>query len=451
VTRALRAGPVSQARYEALGVLVRVERDRAFADRALEAALEDTSLDPRDAGLCTEIVYGTLRWRRFLDWRLGPHLKRPLAKLDPWVRALLRLSAYQLLLLDRVPSWAAVDEAVSIARLKSRGPGPAQFVNAVLRSLARETATPPLPASTIASAATQLSFPDWIASRWIGRYGLAEAEALMAAMNQRPPVTVRANALRGSREDLARRLRDEELAETHPTALSPDGLVVARGAPARWRAFAEGLCTIQDEASMLIARLVDPQPGELIADVCAAPGTKSTHLAELMRDRGRIVAIDAHAGRLGLLAQSAKRLGVSIVEAHAGSVETLGGRWTAGCDRVLADAPCSNLGVLRRNPDAKWRRTEADLARLVHTQRDILTAAASLVKPGGQLVYATCSLEAEENDDAVKAFLAAHPDWRIDPPADFPVPADALGFIRCLPHIHGTDGFTAIRLSRSSR
>jgi 16S rRNA (cytosine967-C5)-methyltransferase len=202
---------------------------------------------------------------------------------------------------------------------------------------------------------------------------------------------------------------------------------------------------------MLIARLVDPQPGELIADVCAAPGTKSTHLAELMRDRGRIVAIDAHAGRLGLLAQSAKRLGVSIVEAHAGSVETLGGRWTAGCDRVLADAPCSNLGVLRRNPDAKWRRTEADLARLVHTQRDILAAAASLVKPGGQLVYATCSLEAEENDDAVKAFLAAHPDWRIDPPADFPVPADALGFIRCLPHIHGTDGFTAIRLSRSSR
>ena len=162
----LKAGPVSQSRYHALTILVRVEQDRAFADIALEHALELAKLDPRDAALCTEIVYGTLRWRRHLDWRLAPHLNRPLAKLDPWVRALLRLSAYQLLFLDRVPRWAAVDEAVSLARLKSRNPGPAEFVNAVLRALTRSPEPPALPSDPVEAAATRLSFPDWIAARW---------------------------------------------------------------------------------------------------------------------------------------------------------------------------------------------------------------------------------------------------------------------------------------------
>jgi 16S rRNA (cytosine967-C5)-methyltransferase len=450
VTSALRAGPVSQARYQALGILVRVEQDRAFADIALEHALDETTLDPRDAALCTEIVYGTLRWRRHLDWRLGPHLRRPLAKLDPWVRNLLRLAAYQIFFLDRVPRWAAVDEAVSIARLKARTSGPAEFVNAVLRALTRAPSSPPLPASPVEALATRLSFPDWIASRWMARLGSAEAEALMTAMNERPPVTIRVNLLRASREDLARRVRDEELADTRPTALAPEGLVVLRGAVARWAAFAEGWCTIQDEASMLIAWLVDPQPGELLADVCAAPGTKTTHLAELMGNRGRIVAMDPHAGRLKLLAGAAARLGATIIEAHGGPVAALAPGWASACDRVLVDAPCSNLGVLRRNPDVKWRRTEDDLARLPERQRAILTAAASLVRPGGRLVYATCSLEPEENEAVVGAFLDRHPGWRVDGAADFPVAPDAAGFVRCWPHVHGTDGFTAIRLLRAS-
>jgi len=447
----LKAGPVSRARYEALRILVRVEQDRAFADIALEHALEEAKLDPRDAGLCTEIVYGTLRWRRHLDWRLGPHLKRPLAKLDPWVRSLLRLAAYQIFFLDRVPHWAAVDEAVSLARLKARTPGPAEFVNAVLRALTRAGAPPPLPALPVEALATRLSFPDWLASRWIARYGPAEAEALMTAMNERPPVTVRANALRVSREDLARRLRDEELAETRPAALAPEGLVVLRGHVVQWRAFNEGWCTIQDEASMLIARLLDPQPDELVADACAAPGTKATHMAELMRNRGKILAMDPHAGRLKLLARAAARLGATIIEAHVGPVTSFAPRWKTRCDRALVDAPCSNLGVLRRNPEVKWRRTQDDLARLPEKQHGILTAAASLVRPGGRLVYATCSLEPEENEGVVAAFLEQHVGWRVDSPADFPVAPDPGGFIRCVPHVHGTDGFTAIRLRRHSR
>ncbi|HEV8440093.1 MAG TPA: 16S rRNA (cytosine(967)-C(5))-methyltransferase RsmB [Methylomirabilota bacterium] len=444
----LKPGPVSQARYEALRVLVRVEQDKAFADLTLDHALEEARLDPRDVSLCTEIVYGTLRWRRHLDWRLAPHLKRPLAKLDPWVRTLLRLTAYQIFFLDRVPAWAAVDEAVSLARLKSRNPGPAEFVNAVLRSLTRAAEPPPLPALPVEALATRLAYPDWMAARWVARYGMDEAEELMSAMNERPPVTIRANLLRGSREELARRLRDEELAETRPTTLAPEGLRVERGLVARWAAFAEGRCTIQDEASMLIARLVDPAPGELVADTCAAPGTKSTHLAELMQNRGKIVAMDSHAGRLKLLGKAAARLGATIIEAHAGGVSALAPRHANRCDRVLVDAPCSNLGVLRRNPDVKWRRSAGELTRLQEKQRGILAAASSLARPGGRLVYATCSLEPEENEEVVLPFLARRPDWRIESPGDFPVAPDASGFIRCLPHRHGTDGFTAVRLRR---
>jgi 16S rRNA (cytosine967-C5)-methyltransferase len=445
----LRAGPVSPSRYEALQILIRVEQERAFADIALEHALADTTMDPRDAGLCTEIVYGTLRWRRHLDWRLGPHLKRPLAKLDPWVRSLLRLTAYQIFFLDRVPRWAAVDEAVSLARLKSRMPGPAEFVNAVLRSLTRAGAPPPLPALPVEALATRLSFPDWIAARWIGRYGATEAEALMAGMNERPPVTIRVNRLRGSREDLARLVRDVELAETRPTVLAPEGLVVRRGIVAQWAAFTDGRCAIQDEASMLIARLLGPLPGETVGDACAAPGTKATHLAELMDNRGKILAMDPHAGRLKLLGKAAARLGITIIESHTGPITTFAPHWKMRCDRVLVDAPCSNLGVLRRNPEVKWRRTEDDLLRLPEKQREILTAAASLVKPGGRLVYATCSLEPEENEGVVGAFLEGRPRWRMDPPDDFPIAPDGAGFVRCLPHVHGTDGFTAVRLVRA--
>jgi 16S rRNA (cytosine967-C5)-methyltransferase len=414
----------------------------------LEHALEHARLDPRDAGLCTELVYGTLRWRRHLDWRLGPHLKRPLDKLDPWVRSLLRLTAYQLFFLDRVPRWAAVDEAVSLAKLKSRKPGPPEFVNAVLRALTRATGPPPLPALPIEAAAVRCAFPDWIAARWIARYGPTEAEALMLASNERPPTTIRVNTLRMTREALAARLRDEELAETRPTALAPEGLVVERGAVGRWAAFTEGWCTVQDEASMLVARLLDPQPGEVVADACAAPGTKATHLAELMRNRGRIVAMDPQAARLKLVGRASSRLGIHIIEPHLGGAAALAGRWRGKCDRVLVDAPCSNLGVLRRNPDVKWRRTEEDLRRLQDKQRTILAAAAAMAKPGGRLVYATCSLEPDENEGVVAALLEDGAPWRVDPPDDFPVPPDAAGYIRLFPHVHGTDGFTAIRLRR---
>ena len=442
---------IAPARVVAARVLERVEGEGAFADLALDAELTRAAVGPRDAALATELVYGTLRWQRYLDWILGPHSRRPLATLDPRPRMLLRLTAYQLVFLERVPAFAAVDDAVTLARQRAN-PGVPQFVNAVLRSLARRgprEREPASPRDPVDALAVRCSFPTWLARRWIERYGPDEATALMRAMNERPPLTVRANTLRTTREALATRLRDEDGLETTPTSHAPEGLIVARGGrPVAWRAFTDGALTIQDEASMLVARLLEPRPDNTVGDVCAAPGTKTTHLAQLMDNRGRVLAFDPQASRLALVAEAAARLGTMIVESRGGTAELLAPGFAAACDAVLVDAPCSNLGVLRRNPEVKWRRAPEDIGASAARQSQILAAAATMVKPGGRLVYATCSLEPEENEHVIAAFLAERRDFARDRPADFPLPLDADGVLRCLPHRHGTDGFTALRLRR---
>ncbi len=439
----------SPARAVAARVLERVESDAAFADLALDAELGRRALPVRDVALATELVYGTLRWQRYLDWILAPHSRRRLPTLDPKVRVLLRVTAYQLAFLQRIPAFAAVNDAVTLAR---GAPGVAEYVNAVLRAFARRGVAerePAAPRDPIEALATRCSFPTWLAARWLARYGRDEAEALMRALNARAPLALRANTLRLTREALAERLRAEEGVTTRPAPLAPEGLLVeGGGTPGRWRAFAEGACVAQDEASMLVGRLLAPAPGALVADVCAAPGTKTTHLAQLMDDRGRIVALDPQPARLARVDEAAARLGVTIVQTVEGPVEALAPRWAGACDGVLVDAPCSNLGVLRRNPEVKWRRQPADVDAAAIRQRSILAAAAAMVGAGGRLVYATCSLEPEENDAVVGDLLAARPDFTVDTPADFPVAPDAAGFVRCLPHRHGTDGFTAIRLCR---
>jgi 16S rRNA (cytosine967-C5)-methyltransferase len=431
-------------------VLERVETAASFADSVLEAELASRRLDTRDAALATELVFGTLRWQGYLDWILGPHSRRGLESLDPRVRVLLRLTAYQIAFLERVPAFAAVNDAVTLA---PRSPGVSAFVNAVLRSFARRGARerePVPPRNPIDALAVRCSFPAWIVERWVVRYGRDDAESLMRSLNERPPLTLRANRLRITRDELGRRLAQEDGLEWRPTRLAPEGLVVAPGgAPGEWRAFTEGACVVQDEASMLIARMLDPEPGSTVADVCAAPGTKTTHLAELMDNRGRIIALDPEPARLARVGEAARRLGIAIIETHAGPVESLAPRFSAECHGVLVDAPCSNLGVLRRNPEVKWRRQPPDLAVTGRRQAQILNAAAAIVRPGGRLVYATCSLEPEENDRVAGAFLSARPEFRLDPPADFPLPLDAGGWLRCLPHRHGTDGFSAVRFRRS--
>jgi 16S rRNA (cytosine967-C5)-methyltransferase len=431
-------------------VLERVEADASFADSALESELTSRRLETRDTALATELAYGTLRWQRYLDWILAPHSRRRLETLDARVRVILRVTAYQIALLDRVPSFAAVNDAVTLA---PGTPGVKPFVNAVLRSFARRAPRerePAAPRDPVDALATRCSFPTWLAARWVARIGREEAEALMRASNERPPLTLRANALRTDRDALAERLAAEEGLVGRPTRHAPEGLVVGPGgAPGSWRAFGDGSFAVQDEASMLVARLLAPGSGTTVADVCAAPGTKTTHIAELMADRGRVLAFDREPERLALVREAATRLGITIIDARDGAVDALAPGFRDACDAVLVDAPCSNLGVLRRNPEVKWRRQPSDLDLASRRQSEILAAAATMVKPGGRLVYATCSLEPEENETVVSAFLRARPEFAIDPPDKFPLPLEADGWLRCRPDRHGTDGFAAVRFHRS--
>jgi 16S rRNA (cytosine967-C5)-methyltransferase len=419
---------------------------------ALLAREHKALADPRDRALATEIVTGTLRWQRALDAAIAVAAGRTVDQIDPDVVVLLRLSLYQLLHLDRVPAAAVVDDAVSLARSARLGRATG-FVNAVLRTLSRtreHLGLPPRPAAG-ASREEQLAYlgvtqshPDWLVGRWLDRYGFERAEAWTAFNNAAAPLTLRANRLVTSREALQRAL-DEADVVTTPTVYAPDGLVVQSGRlPA-----AEGRFVIQDESSQLVPLLLGAQPGDTVLDLCASPGGKATALAAVMDGRGLVVACDARARRMRLLAQTVR-------ESRAPNIRLVqvGGRdevpFRPVFTRVLVDAPCSGLGTVRRDPDIRWRRTEADLAGLAEYQQLLLARAARAVAPGGRLVYATCSSEPEENEAIVEAFLAGHPEFTLAPVTGGPLTAvaDERGMLRTLPFAHGLEAFFAAALER---
>jgi len=453
-----RGGSPTVARLVAARVLDRVESARAYADLALHGALRDERLSVRDRALATELVYGTLRWRGRLDFALGACCDRPLAQLEPAVLTLLRLGSYQLLFLDGVPARAAVDESVRCAQAMgwARASG---LVNAVLRRLARSAesiAFPALEQDPLAHLVHALSLPEWIAQRWLAALGPAEAAALARAANETPPLTARTNPLATTRDallaELAPRWPDAKLAAHAPLAISLGHGVEPGSDPA----FREGRFTIQDEASQLVAALLDAQPGERVLDLCAAPGAKTTAIAEAIGPGGLVVACDRNQRRLELVGRAARRLGLANVQlAHADGTQPLGELPGRPFARVLVDAPCSGLGTLRRNPDARWRLRPEDPALLARTQRALLESAAREVMPGGVLVYSTCTLLAEENEAVVAAFLAQHAEFsssaRSELPAAVRTFVEADGTMRTWPQRHGMDGFFAARLERRAR
>jgi 16S rRNA (cytosine967-C5)-methyltransferase len=451
----------TQARLLAARVLERVERARAYADLTLTAALARSALGPRDRAFTTELVYGTLRWRGRLDCALGQVLERPLASVEPGVVTLLRLGAYQLLFCD-VPASAAVDQTVRSAHAlgASRAAG---LVNAVLRRLAQRAgalAFPALEDEPLAHLEHALGIPRWIAERWLAALGPSQAAALAAASNAPPPLTVRANRARIGRAALLARLV-ERFPEAQACAFAPDGVVLGHGgSPASDPDFVAGLFTVQDEASQLVVELLAPAPGERVLDACAAPGTKTTAIAERVGPDGLVVALDRSERRLALIGRAVRRLGQGNVTALAAdATQALAELPGAPFDRVLVDAPCSGLGALRRNPDARWRLSPDDPAQLAELQSALLASASTWLRPGGTLVYSTCTLTGEENDAVVEAFLANTPGFERAEAGRLPQALrpllDAKGALVTWPHRHGTgahgmDGFYAARLERSA-
>jgi len=442
-------------RLVAAKALARVD-DGTPAGTALEEALAGAEMDARDRGFVTELVDGTLRWRGRLDYQLEQVSAKPLRKLDAAVRAVLRLGAYQLTLLERVPAHAAVDSAVTVARRLAHE-GAAKFVNAVLRRLEREKAALPFPDQAedpVAYLSVVYSHPAWLVARWLARFGLAETEALLKIDNTPPPVTLRVNRRWITREGLQTILHMRGI-ETEPTPISPWGLTLpARGNPREMQEYREGLFSVQGEGSMLMVELLRPGRSRDGWDLCAGVGGKATHLAEWTDDSGSLLATDTSTERLKVLAAEMSRLDLHNIRVFHSDARTYPAE-PETLDYALLDAPCSGTGSLRRQADARWNKAPEQLPGLTALQRELLEAAARALKPGGILLYCTCSLEPEENEEVVNAFLADHPEWAIEPagvkletlPADAREPA---GFIRLLPHRHNTDGFFAARLVRSS-
>jgi 16S rRNA (cytosine967-C5)-methyltransferase len=434
-----------------------VQRAGAYADLLLHASLARSALSAPDRAFATELVYGTLRWRGRIDHLLRRCLDRDLERLEPLVATALRLGAYQILFAARVPASAAVDESVRCVRAlgAERSTG---LVNAVLRRLAREHDAIALPAlldDPLGHLMHTLSLPQWIAARWIESYGPEEAAALAAACNEVPPLTVRANPQVISRDALLDELRTR-YPEARPCRFAPHGIVLGRrGNPSLDPAFREGRFTVQDEASQLVVSLLDPAPGERVLDLCAAPGGKATAIAERIGPTGSLVAIDRNPRRLELVRRAARRLRLAnlVCKATDATRPLPEGLVESGFDRVLVDAPCSGLGALRRNPDARWRVQPEDPARLAETQRALLRSAASALRPGGVLVYSTCTLLPEENEAVVEAFLRESTGFASRAsaaPDEVQALLDAAGHLRTGPHRHDCDGFFAARIERLS-
>jgi 16S rRNA (cytosine967-C5)-methyltransferase len=413
---------IAPARLAAYEVLRAVNSGQSDLPSAL-ARVRRTLADERDRALAGEIAAGTLRWQAAFDAVVAAFAGRAIDKLDREILDILRLTAFQILHLDRIPVSAAVNDAVDLARRAGKKSA-AGLVNAILRRISRERNHLPLPkpekvAGTFAAKvpatflvpylATTLSHPEWLVTRWLQRYGFAATEAWELFDNSPAALTLRANTLRTSRAALAATLASHGV-ETTPTRFAPHGLTVTTGNPLLTPLAADGLFLVQDEASQLIAELTAVSAGERVLDACASPGGKTTAMAASMGDAGFIVATDLRGKRVDLLRRTISGAGATCARVVQANVAA-GLPFRAPFDCVLLDAPCSGLGTLRRDPDIRWRRTEASLGPLAATQIEMLERTAALVKPRGRLVYATCSSEPDENEQVVERFLSAHPEF----------------------------------------
>ena len=418
-------------RHIALDILCRVERG-AYLDRLLDAQREH--IRGLDGDLLQHLVRGTLTYRARLDHILTPYLKKPLSRQHAKLRNLLRLGVYQLQYLDRVPSYAVVSESVILAR-HILGEPVAKLVNAVLRGVAenrKPVVFPNFDSDPVEYLAIATSHPRWLVARWIKRYGVDETRALCEFDNAQPPLTIRPNALRTTSDALREQLAFEGVG----TELAESGLlaVFQVGHLFQSRAYCDGLFSVQGAGAAMVVPLLDPQPGETVLDLCSAPGGKTTAMAERMKNRGFILATDLYPRRLEMLKKNTHRLGVTCVRPLAADARYL--TVNRLFDRVLVDAPCSSLGILNHHPDLRWRK--CDIQDLAHLQRTLLDSAADYVRPGGVLVYSTCTLEPEENERVVEGFLSDHPGFHITHP-----------YLQLLPYQTGNDGVFAVRLKRS--
>ncbi len=432
-------------------IALRLAHQSTFADAALDQALRQASLSEPDRRLVTELVYGCMRRSRTLDALIDQLATKSAQQQPPNLRLILHLGLYQLRYLDHIPASAAVDTTVNLTKTNGFG-GLSGFVNGLLRQYLRlrETADPlVLPDDPVERLAVQYSYPNWIVQVWLDAFGVEETEHLCNWLNQSPYIDLRVNSRLASVEQVETAMQAAGVTvERVPHLPQALRLTSSRGAVNSLPGYAEGLWSVQDASAQLVGYLLDPQPDEVVIDACAAPGGKTTHIAELMGDLGTVWAGDRSANRLKKLQQNAQRLQLNSIQLCPGDSRSLD-QFSQAADRVLLDAPCSGLGTLHRHADARWRQTPDTVQELAQLQHELLDHTATWVKPGGVLVYSTCTLHPAENEAVVQNFLATHPIWQIEPPEPSN-PAAAFvtpdGWIKVLPHRQNMDGFFMVKL-----
>ncbi|SHF50352.1 16S rRNA (cytosine967-C5)-methyltransferase [Ornithinibacillus halophilus] len=435
-----------------IDLLMRIEQDSGYSHLLINNEIKKRNISPKDEGLLTEIVYGTLQRKITLDYYINHFVTK---KLEKWVSVLLRMSIYQMVYLDKVPDHAIIHEAVEIA--KQRGhKGISSLVNGVLRNVQRKGVPD---TSEIKNDVTRLSVetshPEWLVKRWIDLYGLQITKDICRANLNHKPISVRVQPLRITREDAVDNLMKQGY-DVEPSPFSPQGIVVKKGNVIKSDLFKDGYVTIQDQSSMLVAEMLKPQPGMHVLDACSAPGGKVTHIAEKMQNNGVIQAHDLHKNKIKLIEQKANDLHLSIIDASPLDARKLKEKYPENTfDRILIDAPCSGLGVIRGKPDIKYNKQKEDITKLATIQIEILNQAIPLLKRNGFLVYSTCTIDQEENEKVVERFLQANPSFSVDSSFFEELPEflqDSLGVtkygLQLFPHSYDTDGFFLTRLKR---
>jgi 16S rRNA (cytosine967-C5)-methyltransferase len=413
----------------------------------LKRTLKQQGLDRRDAALATRLCFGVLQNRMLLDWHLAAFCSSPLSKLDLPVLCALRVAAYQLLFLDKIPPSAAVNEAVALTRKHCRNPRAAGMVNGILRSMLRKGELPqPVGRDEVETLSIRYSHPRWLVEAFAQRLGLDETARLLAAHNSQPPITAQVNACRATPEEVIRLLR-EDGAEAEPDPWLPNCVRISGGGDLeKLSAYQRGLFYVQDRAARLAVTAAGLTPGQRVLDCCAAPGGKSFAAAIHMENRGEVLSCDIHPHKIKLLEAGRDRLGLSCVAPQLQSATDCRPEWTSAFDAVIADVPCSGLGIIRKKPDIRYK-DPGPLAGLPAVQSAILNNCSGYVRPGGVLVYSTCTLLQRENEDVVAEFLSGHKDFALDA-FDLPHWGRQEGMMTFWPHIHDTDGFFVAKLRR---
>jgi len=447
-------------RKTALYILNSLDKGNKTLDSILEAFSDKTDLlSKKDRSLLNALVYGVIRWRGRLDYIIGHFSNTPLTRINPKVLNIIRIGLFQIIYLSRIPVSAAVNTSVELAK-PSAAPWITGFVNAILRNAAKKFEAVPFPdpkKDPVSAIAAQSSFPKWLIKRWLHRYGQKETAQLCDAVNAVPPITIRTNTLKTTRNKLLNSLK-KEVEKIECTTYSPDGISFFKpnSSIPEIKSFKDGWFVVQDEAAQLVTLLLDARPGDTVLDACAGLGGKTGHIAQIMKNQGTIFAIDKNERKLSRLASEMKRLGISIITPLTCDLEKpLDIKGVKLFDRILLDAPCSGMGVIRRNPDIKWATSKKNLGFLVKRQLLFLDNLAYLVKPSGILVYAVCSTEPEENEEVINNFLNKHTEFAIKNICDVQsfnhsYVVEGKIFLKTSPIHNNMDGFFAVCLQKTS-